>query len=202
MPEGKKLPQVRLVALGEKTSEGQTVTVDVLVSIYSHARPQDMDFFVVPDRKNIEDTAKTGRQWFAVENEDGQIVGGIAAQLESRKTELSLGELAWKVGVPSWKGWIGRGFIIPKHRGKGYLSSAIMQIEEAAKKHGVRKIYGLIARGNTRSIRMFKKAGLTEKKLRSVAMTPANIATFGVTPRRFANWFKYFSKRLPKTRRK
>jgi len=129
-------PKVRLVGLGERTLDGRVVGAALLKELYGRATEKDREFFEGPTEKEIDSVIEHGiSNWFVIENERGEIVGTIATSFENRPKE----KIAWRIFSSGLKGWIGRTFILPQFRGKGFAGASKLEIEKMAKARGLKE---------------------------------------------------------------
>jgi len=143
----------------------------LIAEMHSHASGEDRENFWPSTREGVRHSVSAdGQNWFVVENEKRKAVGTISVVL---KHSIPSG-IVWKLAFPTLKGQVSRAFILPEHRGKGYYGAAVMEIEHVARKHGVKKLVGLIHRKNTRSQRGVQKAGFSEDKWLNLRLSVVN----------------------------
>jgi L-amino acid N-acyltransferase YncA len=187
------LPQVKLIALGETTSEGKKVTPKFIAGIYATHEKNDEVMFEFPNVKEIEESSKKSQSWFCIENEKGKVVGALSAQLEDERAE----NISWFISKPNMKGWIGRVYITPGNRGRRYIPAANETIVRLAKEKGLKKVFAYIHRKHVGSRKAFINSGFKKERLATARTLPASIIHH-TKEALHGNWFQVYSKRIPR----
>ncbi len=136
------MAEINLVPVGKKLSNGRTVNPKLLLDMHSKASEEDKKEFYPLTQKTYDSQTKSGAEYFAVENDMGELVGTVAADFKTK-----------------WKGWIGRAFFMSEHRNKGYASATYSKIGNLAAGRGVKKVFMFTPRKNYFSRKAAKRAG-------------------------------------------
>ena len=150
-----KLPEVKLIPIGKKTSKGIKVDAAFISNIYSTMLPSDPLFARGLTERRIQQadimhaSNPFNSKYFAIENSAKQIVGATSI------SNPSLFDDVWFVSDT---------FVVPVHRGKRYAASSKIEIEKIARAEGVELLQSIMYKNNTSSIRSIRKAGFTKSR--------------------------------------
>ncbi|MFH1588914.1 MAG: GNAT family protein [Candidatus Diapherotrites archaeon] len=174
-----KLPKVKLIPLGEKTSTGQKTDEKLILDLCHKSQLEDLGFFEPTTEHNLLRTIKNGKTWYVIENQErikgikkGQIIGVTSVHFNDYKHPSLLLRLAF----PTLKGEIGRTIILPEFRGKGFSGASKEEIAKTAKRRKLNELHCVINKDNIASIKAVEKAGFKHNALRSLLLNPLNKA--------------------------
>jgi len=146
---GSKLPTVRILPMGSKTSKGVLVNPEFISGIYSTALPEDPNFFHKISREEIAANSKIfGQRYFAIENSSREIVGATSVfpALEFH----------------DW--YVSETLVIPNYRGKRYSGVSKKELANLLKREGSKTLFARTNPVNAASIKALRKAGFRKFK--------------------------------------
>ncbi len=147
-----RLPAVRVVPFGEKTSRGAMVSASFISDIYLSAPSLFTQMFSI---SRIEQLQMSRDRFYVIENLAGEVVG--ATMVSPRKPH-------------EW--FIGETLILPKFRGNKYAAASKVALEKIAKTEGVKTLTVKISSTNSSSIRAARKARFRKTREKQVSPTP------------------------------